>query len=102
MHIGEERPRRSNAGTRRAETKQVHEVERAAQADECPPASSSYCHLRRHGLSGGSHRPAGERGNFLLQLRLVGAHQLVHLLPVLQEEERRGRTDVPRRAEFLR
>jgi hypothetical protein len=39
--------------------------------------------------------------NFLLQLRLLGANQLVHLLTVLQEEERWGRADVPRRAELL-
>ena len=45
---------------------------------------------------------AGDRGNLLLQFGLVGADQLVHLLPVLQEEERRGRPDVPRRAELLR
>ena len=45
---------------------------------------------------------AGDRGNLLLQFGLVGADQLVHLLPVLQEEERRCRPDVPRRAELLR
>jgi hypothetical protein len=44
---------------------------------------------------------AGERGDLLLELRLVGSDELVHLLPVLEEKERRGRTDVPRRAEVL-
>lgn len=43
----------------------------------------------------------GDGGYFLLQLRLVGADQLVHLLLVLEEEEGRGRADVPRRAELL-
>jgi hypothetical protein len=53
--------------------------------------------VRRHAATG-----AGGRGDLLLQLRLVGADELVHLLPVLEEEERRGRPDVPRRAELLR
>jgi len=48
------------------------------------------------------HAATGDRGDFLLKLGLVGADQLVHLLPVLQEEERRCRPDVPRRAELLR
>ena len=48
------------------------------------------------------HAATGDHGDFLLKLGLVGADQLVHLLPVLQEEERRCRPDVPRRAELLR
>jgi len=48
------------------------------------------------------HAATGDRSDFLLKLGLVGADQLVHLLPVLQEEERRCRPDVPRRAELLR
>jgi hypothetical protein len=44
---------------------------------------------------------AGERGDLLLELRLVGPDELVHLLPILEEKERRGRTDVPGRAEVL-
>jgi hypothetical protein len=56
----------------------------------CLHCSSVTCVVSLFGASDGS--------DFLLELSLVGADQLVHLLPVLEEEERRGCPDAPRLA----
>jgi len=67
-------------------------------------------HRRANGHTSFAHSlllPLGRTGgtsgcyHFPLELRFVRADELVDLLPVLEEEECRGCTDVPGRAEFL-